>query len=155
MHEYMDRDQLEECLIRSLSIEEMKNDQVASNPALVETILTLEESEEAIFLEEEPITPYGLVLKELPTHLHYAFFGENSTKLVIIPGALNDEMEKELLLVLKRNIGAFAWCIDDIKGISPSVCMHKILMEDDAKPIVEHQRRWNPTLKEVVKKGSS
>ena len=93
MHEYMDRDQLEECLIRSLSIEEMKNEQVASNPALVETILTLEESEEAIFLEEEPITPDGLVLKYLPTHLHYAFFGENSTKLVIIPSALNDEME--------------------------------------------------------------
>ena len=56
------------------------------------------------------------------------------------------------MLVLKINIGAFAWCIDDIKGISPSVCMHKILMEDDVKPIVEHQRRWNPTLKEVVKK---
>ena len=31
MHEYMDRDPLEECLIRSLSIEELKNEQVASN----------------------------------------------------------------------------------------------------------------------------
>ena len=30
--------------------------------------------------------------------------------------------------------------------------MNKILMEDDAKPIVEHQWRLNPTLKEVVKK---
>ena len=59
-------------------------------------------------------------------------------------------MEKELLLVLKKNIGAFAWCIDDTKGISPLVCMHKIIMVDDAKPIVEHQRRLNPT-----KKGSS
>ena len=29
--------------------------------------------------------------------------------------------------------------------------MHKILMEDDAKPIVEHQQRLNPTRKEVVK----
>ena len=77
--------------------------------------------------------------KELPTHLHCAFLGENSTKLVIISAYLNDEMEKELLLVLKKNIGAFTWCIDDIKGIRPSVCMHKILMEDDAKPIIEHQ----------------
>ena len=47
---------------------------------------------------------------------------------------------------------AFAWCIDDIKGISPYICMHKILMESDAKPTIEQQRRFNPTMKEVVKK---
>ena len=39
----------------------------------------------------------------------------------------------------------------DIKGISPTLCMHKILMEDDFKPTVEHQRRLNPNMKEVVK----
>ena len=60
-------------------------------------------------------------------------------------------MERELLLVLKRNMGAFAWCIDDIKGISPSICMHKILMEDETKPTVEHQQRLNPAMKDVVK----
>ena len=138
MHEYMDRDPLKECLFRSLSTEELKNER-ASDPTLVETILTLEESEEAVVVEEKPITPYGLVLKELPTHLCYEFLGKNSTKPMINLAALNDEIEKELLLVLKRNIGAFAWCINDIKGISPLVCMHKILMEDDVKPIVEYQ----------------
>ena len=30
--------------------------------------------------------------------------------------------------------------------------MHKILMEEDVKPIVEHQRRINPMMKEVVRK---
>ena len=30
--------------------------------------------------------------------------------------------------------------------------MHKILLEDDAKPSVEHQRRLNPNMKEVVRK---
>ena len=114
--------------------------------------MILEESEEAVVVEEELITPNGLVLKELPTHLRYAFLGENSTKPLIISTALNDEMDNELFLVLKRNIGAFAWCIDDIKRIIPLVCMHKILIEYDAKPIVEHQRRLNPILKEVVKK---
>ena len=48
MHKYMDRDLLEECLIWSLSIEEFKNEQVASNHALVETILTPAKSEEAV-----------------------------------------------------------------------------------------------------------
>ncbi|XP_016164551.1 uncharacterized protein LOC107607077 [Arachis ipaensis] len=30
--------------------------------------------------------------------------------------------------------------------------MHKILLEDDAKPVVQPQRRLNPTMKEVVQK---
>ena len=93
----------------------MKNEQVASNSALVETILTLEDSEEVVVVEEKPITPYGLVLKKLLTHLRYAFLGENKTKPVIISTALNDETENELLLVLKINIGDFAWFINDNK----------------------------------------
>ena len=32
---------------------------------------------------------------------------------MIISTELDDEMDRELLLVLKRNMGAFAWCIDD------------------------------------------
>ena len=124
MHEYMNRDPLEECLTCLLSIEELKNEQEASNLVVVETILTLEESEEAVVFEEEPITPHGLVLKELPTHLCYAFLGQNSTKQVTISTSMNDEMEKEPLLVLKKYSGDFAWCIDDIKGISPLVSMN-------------------------------
>ena len=52
-------------------------------------------------------------------------------------------------------MGAFAWCISDIKGISPSICIHKILMEDDAKSTIEHQRTLNPTMKDVVKRKYS
>ena len=37
MHEYMNRDLLEECLTRLISIEELKNEQVASNLVVVET----------------------------------------------------------------------------------------------------------------------
>ena len=60
-------------------------------------------------------------------------------------------MEKELLLVLKRNMGAFSWSINDIKGISPSIYMHKILMEEESKPTIEHQQRLNLAMKDVVK----
>ena len=38
-----------------------------------------------------------------------------------------------------------------MKGISPSLCIHKILMEDNHKPVVEHQRQLNPNMKEVVR----
>ena len=61
-------------------------------------------------------------------------------------------MEVKLLGVLERNLKAFAWSIEDIKGIDPSICMHKILMEEDHAPSIEHQRRLNLAMKEVVKK---
>ena len=32
------------------------------------------------------------------------------------------------------------------------MCMNRILLEDGYKPIVEAQRRLNPTMKEVVRK---
>jgi hypothetical protein len=46
---------------------------------------------------------------------------------------------------------AIGWTLADIKGISPSMCMHHILLEDNAKPIREMQRRLNPPMMEVVK----
>ena len=47
---------------------------------------------------------------------------------------------------------AIGWTIADIKGISPSLCMHRILLEDNAKPSRDAQRRLNPPMMEVVKK---
>ena len=103
-------------------------------------------------IEEEKKTPDGLVLKELPGNLRYAFFGENGTKPVIISSVLDANMEAKLLYVLKKNMSAFAWSIEDIKGISPSICMHKIMIEKDYTPTIEYQRRLNPSMKEVGKK---
>lgn len=39
------------------------------------------------------------------------------------------------------------------RGIVLSICMHKILVEDDYKLVIQPQRRLNPTMKEVVRKG--
>nr|GEU70525.1 reverse transcriptase domain-containing protein [Tanacetum cinerariifolium] len=36
-------------------------------------------------------------------------------------------------------------------GIDPSFCTHKILMKDDFKPAVQHQRRVNPKVHKVIK----
>ena len=103
-------------------------------------------------VEKEKKTHDELVLKELLENLRYAFLGVNGTKPTIIFIGLNEDMETKLLLALKKNMEAFSWLIKDIKGISPSVCMHNILMENEYAPIVEHQRQLNPTMKEFVKK---
>ncbi|XP_073019313.1 uncharacterized protein [Primulina eburnea] len=60
--------------------------------------------------------------------------------------------EEKLLRVLRDNIKAIGWSIADIKGISSSMCMHKILMEADHKTSTQPQRRLNPAMQEVVKK---
>nr|GEZ93578.1 reverse transcriptase domain-containing protein [Tanacetum cinerariifolium] len=65
---------------------------------------------------------------------------------------LKDEEKSTLLKVLKSHKRAIAWKISDIKGIDPHFCTHKILMEDDFKPTVQHQRRVNPKIHEVIKK---
>ena len=94
-----------------------------------------------------------LELKELPQHPRYAFLGENSTLPVIISSLTGDKEEK-LLHVLRDHKTAIGWTIMDIKGISPSACMHRILMKEKYKPSFQPQRRLNPAMKEVVRKKS-
>ncbi|GKD93193.1 hypothetical protein Tco_1373030, partial [Tanacetum coccineum] len=69
------------------------------------------------------------------------FEGEGTDKLpVIISKKIKDEEKAALLKVLKSHKRAIAWKISDIKGIDPSFCTHKILMEDDFKSAIQHQR---------------
>ncbi|MDV3200586.1 MAG: hypothetical protein Q8875_03055, partial [Pigeon pea little leaf phytoplasma] len=60
--------------------------------------------------------------------------------------------EEDLLVVLREHKTALGWKISDLKGISPTICMHKILLEESSKPVVQSQRRLNPAMKEVVQK---
>ena len=94
----------------------------------------------------------GLVLKELPSHLKYAYLELPRSKPVIISARLSYAEEQKLLEILKNYQESIAWSIDKLKGISPTICMHKILLEENAKPSVDHQRRLNPVMKEVVRK---
>ncbi|GJV73303.1 reverse transcriptase domain-containing protein [Tanacetum coccineum] len=95
--------------------------------------------------------PPDLELKDLPSHLEYAFLEDDDKLPVIIAKNLKDEDKTALIKVLKSHKHAIAWKISDIKGIDPQFCTHKILMEENAKPIVQHQRRVNPKIHEVIK----
>ena len=94
----------------------------------------------------------GQVLKKLPKHLKYVFFGKERSQPVIIAADLTLEEEKKVVETLKLYKEVIAWAVGDLKGINPSICMHKILMEENAKTSIEHQRRLNLVMKEVVKK---
>ena len=57
-----------------------------------------------------------------------------------------------MIRVIKDHKEAIGWTVADIKGISPSICMHRILIEEGLKPSREAQRRLNLLMMEVVKK---
>ncbi|KAL5549220.1 hypothetical protein UlMin_004451 [Ulmus minor] len=94
----------------------------------------------------------ALELKPLPSYLRYSYLGDCSTLPVIISAFLIEEQEGQLLEVLKNFKNAIGWTLADIKGISHSFCLHKIMLEDNEKGSIEAQRRLNPIMKEVVKK---
>ncbi|KAK1619684.1 hypothetical protein QYE76_025201 [Lolium multiflorum] len=89
-------------------------------------------------------------LKPLPDNLKYAHIDDKKIYPVIISSKLSEIEEERLLEILKKHRGAIGYTLDDLKGISPSICQHAINMEEDAKPVVEHQRRLIPKMKEVL-----
>nr|GEZ80570.1 reverse transcriptase domain-containing protein [Tanacetum cinerariifolium] len=96
--------------------------------------------------------PPEVELKDLPLHLEYAFLEGDNKLHVIIAKELGDEEKAALIKVLKSHKRAIAWKLSDIQGINPEFYTHKILMEEDYKPAVHHQRRVNPKIHDVIKK---
>ncbi|GKD38622.1 reverse transcriptase domain-containing protein [Tanacetum coccineum] len=96
--------------------------------------------------------PPEIELKDLPPHLEYAFLEGDDKFPVIIAKDLKDEEKTALIKVLKSHKQAIAWKLSDIKGINPEFSTHKILMEEDYKPTVQHQRWVNPKIHNVIKK---
>ncbi|GJR87075.1 reverse transcriptase domain-containing protein [Tanacetum coccineum] len=99
------------------------------------------------------LTPFGekVELKDLPPHLEYAFLEDDNKLPVIIAKELSLGEKADLIKVLKSHKRAIAWKLSDIQGINPEFCTHKILMEEDYKPAVQHQRRVNPKIHDVIK----
>nr|GEV00200.1 hypothetical protein [Tanacetum cinerariifolium] len=95
--------------------------------------------------------PPEVELKDLPPHLEYAFLEGNNKLPVIIARDLSMEEKTALITVLKSHKRVIAWKLADIKGIDPEFCTHKILMEEDFEPALQHQRRVNLKIHDVIK----
>nr|GEV60308.1 reverse transcriptase domain-containing protein [Tanacetum cinerariifolium] len=110
------------------------------DPIVSTTSLTLTPFENSDFFLEE--VDAFLALEDDPTSPKV-----NQYYLpVIIAKYLSVEEKTALITVLKSHKRAIAWKLSDIKVIDPKFCTHKILMEDDFEPTVQHQRRVNPKL---------
>nr|GFC59029.1 reverse transcriptase domain-containing protein [Tanacetum cinerariifolium] len=95
--------------------------------------------------------PHVAELKELPPHLEYAFLEGDDKLPVIIAKDLSVEEKTALITILKFHKRAIAWKLFDIKGINSEFCTHKIFMEEDFELAVQHQRRVNPKIHDMIK----
>ncbi|GJW66504.1 reverse transcriptase domain-containing protein [Tanacetum coccineum] len=117
--------------------------------------LLFEEADSFLAVEDDPTSP-----EVDPTYydpegdiiLLEAILNSNNKLPVIIAKDLKNEEKAALIEVLKSHKRAIAWKLSDIKGIDPEFCTHKILMEEDYKPTVQHQRRVNPKIHDIIKK---
>ncbi|GJU45881.1 reverse transcriptase domain-containing protein [Tanacetum coccineum] len=102
--------------------------------------------------QTKEITHQSPNIKGVTSHLEYAFLEENNKLPVIISKDLSQDEKTSLINVLKNRKQAIAWKLSDIRGIDPEFCSHKILLEDDYEPSVQHQRRVNLKIHDVIKK---
>jgi hypothetical protein len=89
---------------------------------------------------KEPKVP-KVDLKSLPKGLKYEFLGPDKTYPVIVSDELSFEENENLLNLLKKHRKVIGYSINDLKGLSPTFWSHRIPMEDQFKPVVDHQRR--------------
>ena len=89
----------------------------------------------------DPPPPKGdpvFELKQLLDTLKYAYLDEKQIYHVIISANLSEHEEKKLLKTLKKHQAAIGYTLNDLKGISPTLCQHKIKLEKDAKPVIDY-----------------
>jgi hypothetical protein len=100
---------------------------------------------------EEPQVP-EVDLKPLPKGLKYEFLGPHKTYPIIVSDELSPEENEKLLILLKKHRKVIGYSINDLKGLSPTFCTHRIPMEYQCKPVMDHQRRLTHAMREVIKK---
>nr|GFA86230.1 reverse transcriptase domain-containing protein [Tanacetum cinerariifolium] len=96
--------------------------------------------------------PPEVKLKDLPPHLEYVFLEGDDKLPVIIAKDISVKEKAALIKVLKSHKQPITWKLSDIKGINQEFCTHKILIEDDFELAVQHQRRVNLKIHDVIKK---
>jgi len=122
------------------------------------------EDEARFFIEEEanpsdePLDEFvvppkpPIKLNSLPTGLRYAFLGDDPESPVIISDKLTQEQTFHLMAVLEKHQSAIGYSLQDLKGISPALCTHRIPTDPNIPPSREPQCRLNNAMREVVKK---
>jgi hypothetical protein len=123
------QDLIEEALMASL--EEM------AQPSFDVEHFIEEEDEfaEPIELDQnEKPPPPSIELKPLPPGLKCVFLHNNRQTPVVISDKLSKEETQKLVTVLGRHRSAISYSLEDLKGISPALCTHRIPIDPNCTP---------------------
>ena len=101
--------------------------------------------------EEVPTRP-PVELKPLPEGLRYAFLNDDENTPIIISDKLNDKEMSQLITVLEKHRSVFGYSLQDLKGMSPTLCTHRIPIDPNSTPSRESKHRLNNAMREVIKK---
>jgi hypothetical protein len=71
---------------------------------------------------------------------------------VIISDKLSEEETAKLIIVLEKHLAVLGYALQDLKGINPTLCTHRIPIDPTMAPSREPQRRLNNMMREVVEK---
>ena len=71
---------------------------------------------------------------------------------MIISDKLLDEETNKLITILEKHRSVLGYTLQDLKGVSPALCTHRIQLDPAIAPSREPQRRLNNAMREVVKK---
>nr|GEW00932.1 reverse transcriptase domain-containing protein [Tanacetum cinerariifolium] len=107
------------------------------------------------FLNDDPSLPppnQGNYLPQVQKELKIYEAKNDKSSIDEPPEVELKDLPPHLKYVLKSHKRAIAWKLSVIKGINPEFCTHKNLMEDDFEPAVQHQRRVNPKIYDIIKK---
>jgi hypothetical protein len=86
----------------------------------------------------------------LPPELQFVFLNGDRETPVINSDKLSNPETRRLVATLEKYQSITGYSLKDLKGISPSLCTHRI--PKDHKPIRERQQWLNNAMREVVKK---
>ena len=84
--------------------------------------------------------------------LLYAFLNGDKETPIIISDKLSNEETSKLIANLEKHRSIFEYSMQDLKGISPTLCTHCILIDPSSTPSREPQRRLNNVMQEVMEK---
>jgi hypothetical protein len=87
-------------------------------PKMLKHNLPVEDFGTTLPPKEDPVFD----LKPLPNDIKYAYIDDKKIYPVIISAILLGKEEERLLEILRKHRGAMGYTLDDLKGISPTIC---------------------------------
>jgi hypothetical protein len=82
----------------------------------------------------EPPQRPPLELKPLPQGMRYAFIHGDKEAPVIISDKLSKDETSCLLTVLEKHRSVLGYSLQDLRGINPALCTHRIPIEPESSP---------------------